>query len=143
MENCMNNKYFSNEEVKVLSNNQYVKSVSTKAITYTNDFKILFVVHREKGEFPRDIFEECGFDAEVMGIARIRNAARRWSYAYENKGVTGLEDKRGITGRPMLHEITLDEKIARLEAQNLLLRAENELLKNIQLEERRLIKTEK
>jgi transposase len=38
----------------------------------------------------------------------------------------------------MKKELSLEEKLARLEAQNLLLKAENELLKKIDMAERRL-----
>ncbi|CAI3654090.1 hypothetical protein CNEO3_90080 [Clostridium neonatale] len=39
----MSKKTFSDEEVRSLSNNKYVKKVSNKSITYTNEFKIHFI----------------------------------------------------------------------------------------------------
>jgi len=35
----ISNKLFTKEEVKILSENKYVNNVSTKGITYTDEFK--------------------------------------------------------------------------------------------------------
>ena len=43
----------------LLSKNKYVKNVSNKGITYTDEFKQLFIVENKNGKFPRQIFEEC------------------------------------------------------------------------------------
>ena len=67
----MSKKIFTEKEIKQLSNNPYVKSVSSKGITYTDEFKRIFIAEKEKGKFPREIFEECGFDIEIMGMKRI------------------------------------------------------------------------
>lgn len=36
----MSKKIFSDKDIERLSNNKYVRNVSKKAITYTNEFKI-------------------------------------------------------------------------------------------------------
>lgn len=133
----MSKKMFTEKERKILSTNPYVKSVSAKGITYSDEFKQLLINQYEKGKFPREIFEECGFDIEMIGMDRVRNAARRWRVAFRKDGVLGLRDTRtGNSGRPRERELSLDEKYARLEAENYLLKAENELLKKIRLAER-------
>ena len=92
---------------------------------------------------PRQIFEENGFDIEVIGIVRVQRAASRWRTAYNKSGVLGLRDTRkGNSGRPTKKELSLEEKNARLEAQIQLLRAENELLKKLDMMERGLKKNE-
>ena len=58
----MSKKLFSSKDIEILSKNKYVKKVSEKGITYTDEFKRLFIAENEKGKFPRDIFEECGFN---------------------------------------------------------------------------------
>lgn len=137
----MSKKVFTDKEIKLLSKNQYVKSVRSKGITYTDEFKSIFVVEKEKGKFAREIFEECGFDVEVLGIQRIKSASRRWREAYTENGISGLCDTRAKnSGRTRDRELTLKEKNARLEAQINLLKAENELLKKIQLAERGVTK---
>jgi transposase len=78
---------------------------------------------------------------ELIGIDRIRSSGKRWRGAYRQAGVEGLQDTRKMnSGRPSERELTLEEKIARLEAKNQLLRAENELLKKLDLLERQMLK---
>ncbi len=133
----MSKKVFTEKEIKRLSSNQYVKSVSPKSITYTDKFKRIFIGEKEKGKLPRQIFEECGFDVEILGMDRIKAASKRWRKAYNENGISGLRDTRsGNLKRSREREMTLEEKNARLEAQINLLKAENELLKKIRLIER-------
>ncbi|AIK35615.1 putative transposase (plasmid) [Bacillus pseudomycoides] len=133
----MSKKVFTEKEIKRLSSNQYVKSVSSKSITYTDEFKRIFIGEKEKGKLPRQIFEECGFDVEVLGMDRIKAASKRWRKAYNENGISGLRDTRFGSSKGLRErELTLEEKNARLEAQINLLKVENELLKKIRLIER-------
>lgn len=133
----MSKNLFSSKDIRQLVDNIYVKAVSEKAITYTDEFKELFISESQKGKFPREIFEQYGFDVEMVGIHRIRSAAKRWKAAFAKEGVMGLRDTRpGNSGRILQRERTLEESYKQLEAQNNLLRAENELLKKIRFAER-------
>ncbi|MFB5932012.1 IS3 family transposase [Peribacillus frigoritolerans] len=126
----MSKKLFTEKEIKLLSSNNYVKSVSSKGITYTDEFKHIFIAEKQKGKFVRQIFEEFGFDVEVLGTERIKSASKRWQAVYEKNGIIGLCDTRaGNSGRQKERKLTLEEKNARLEAQINLLKAENELFK--------------
>lgn len=137
----MSKKLFTDKEIKLLLANPYVKSVSSKGITYTDDFKHIFVTEKEKGKFTREIFEAYGFDPEVIGKRRMDSASKRWREAFKNNGVMGLQDTRkGNSGRPREKNLSLEEKNARLQAELQLLKAENELLKKIRFGERRLKK---
>lgn len=137
----MSNKIFTQEEIEILSNNKYVKRVSAKGITYTDEFKHIFISENEKGKLPRLIFEECGFSSDILGKKRIASAADRWRIAYRNEGVLGLKDTRKEnSGRPIERELSIEEKYERLKAQNSLLKAENELLKKLDMLERMMIK---
>lgn len=135
----MSKNVFTEKEISILSRNPYVKSVSQKGITYSEEFKQHFISEYHKGRFPREIFEEAGFDVNILGIKRVKSSSERWRRAYEKDGVLGLKDSRGENlGRPRVKELSLEEKNARLEAQINLLKAENELLKKIQIAERGL-----
>ncbi|WP_231510763.1 IS3 family transposase [Bacillus sp. UNC438CL73TsuS30] len=126
----MSKKVFTEKEIAILSRNPYVKSVSSKGITYSDEFKQLFISEHHKGKFPREIFEEAGFDVNILGVKRIKSSSERWRKAYEKEGVLGLKDSRGENlGRPRINELSLEEQNARLEAQINLLKAENELFK--------------
>ncbi|TCO66900.1 hypothetical protein EV214_1732, partial [Marinisporobacter balticus] len=121
--------------------NQYVKKVSIKGITYTDEFKRVFIVENDNGKFPREIFEEHGFDINILGIERVKAAGKRWRAAYRKNGICGLQDTRKEnSGRPSEKELSIEEKYTRLKAQNNLLKAENELLKKIDMMERGLRK---
>jgi len=137
----MSKKVFTENEIKILSNNPYVKRVSAKGITYKDEFKRYFIKENEKWRLPREIFEECGFNVDIIGMERVRSAGKRWRAAYRENGVYGLRDTRlESSGRPKEKELSLEEKYARLEAENNLIKAENELIKKIKLAERRLNK---
>lgn len=132
----MSKHFFTEKEIKLLSTNPYVKSVSSKAITYSDEFKRIFIAEYQKGNFPRNIFEEHGFDIDIIGIKRVESSSKRWRKAYRKDGVLGLNDTRkGNSGRPSEKELSVNAKLARLEAQNNLLMAENELLKKIRFAE--------
>src|SRR3712207_5865587 len=115
--------------------------VSSKGITYTDEFKKIFITENELGKFPRQIFEECGFDIEILGMQRVGSAGKRWRSSYKTGGAIALQDTRRLnTGRPSEKELSLAEKYARLEAKVELLQAENELLKKLDMLERRVLK---
>ncbi len=136
----MSKKIFTEEQIETLAQNKYVKNVTNKAITYTDEFKKIFIAENQNGKFPREIFEECGFDVDIIGIDRVKASGKRWRAAYRNNGVFGLTDtRRTYSGRPTTKELSLEEKYARLQAENNLLKAENELLKKIDMIERMMI----
>ena len=133
----MSYKIFTQKEIDMLSDNPYVKKVSAKAITYTDEFKSSFIAKDEESVFPREIFEDHGFDITIIGMQRVKSAAHRWRTSYETNGDCGLRDARkGNSGRPNERELSTVEKYERLKAQINLLKAENELLKKIHLLER-------
>lgn len=133
----MSKKLFSNEEIDILSKNKYVKKVSEKGITYTDEFKRLFIAENEKGRFPRDIFAECGFDINIIGLKRIQSCGNRWRSAFRRNGVEQLQDTRRYnTGRPTEKNLSLEEKYEKLQVKLKLLQAENELLKKLEMLER-------
>lgn len=135
----MSNKLFTPNEIEVLSKNPYVKKVSTKGITYTEEFKRIFIVENEKGVFPRDIFTTCGFDIEILGMKRIESSGKRWRASYRTNGLGGLVDTRGSSvARTEESNMTIEEKYNRLLIEKQLLLAENELLKKIKRMERGL-----
>lgn len=73
----MSIKVFTNDEIKTLSKNPNVKNVSSKGITYTDDFKRIFIAENETGKLPREIFETHGFDTDVLEMGRVRSCGKR------------------------------------------------------------------
>ena len=135
----MSKKIFSEKEINELSKNKYVKKVSQKGITYTNEFKLHFIAEYEMGKTPRQIFQDAGFDIQVIGIKRIECASDRWRKSYKEKGVLGLDDKRALnSGRTLNRELTLEEILAKKDAEIEYLKAELELVKKLEVSERQV-----
>ncbi|MDQ0253364.1 transposase InsO family protein [Evansella vedderi] len=131
---------FSTKEIKILQKNPNVLRVSNLAITYTDDFKKRFMDEYLTGKFPRQIFEENGFDLAILGTKRMEQAAYRWKKAYEKDGLIGLTDTRkGASGRSMKRDLSQSEIIERQEAKIKILEGQVELLKKLEATERRLL----
>lgn len=130
---------FTDSQVKKLSNNKYIKNITNKAITYTDEFKIKLVKECEDyKKFPRDVFKECGIDPDIVGRYRIDNSAKRWRKQYRETGT--LKDfRKDYSGRPLERELSNKEKLERAEAKIKLLEAENELLKKNEMIEMGLL----
>jgi transposase len=139
----MDKKHFTEKEIKELLDNPYVVSVTSTLITYTDEFKRIFIAQDKDGKLPREIFRDNGFDVDLLGGSRMRKAAYRWRKAYKEQGIEGLKDTRKSPNvNRHKRELSIEEKNARLEVQIQLLKAENELLKKLDMMERGL-KTDK
>lgn len=133
----MSDKIFTEEEISILSKNKYVKKVSNRAITYTDEFKRNFISENNNGKLPRQIFEEHDFNIEILGMNRIGAAGKRWRSAFRRNGVSQLQDTRKFNnGRPSNKELSIEEKYEKLHAKLKLLEAENELLKKLEMIEK-------
>jgi putative transposase len=136
----MSKKRFSEAECEALSQNRYIAKISEKSMTYTDEFKRLFIDQYMLGQTPREIFEANGFDIGIIGMTRVEQCADRWKKAYEKDGIIGLSDSRKeASGRPLQRELTPDEVIAKQEAKIKLLESQIELLKKFDKNERRLV----
>ncbi len=123
--------YFTEEQVKTLKNNRYVKNVSIKAITYTEEFKIHFINEFNLGKSANQIFKECGFDTKVLGEKRIIGCRKR--FKKQNNRIEGLTDTRGKnSGRRKGKVLTIEEENELLRKQNEKLQQELEFLKKME-----------
>lgn len=126
-EEKMSKKLFTKEEIKQLQKNPYIKNVSEKAITYTKEFKELFLCELNKGKATTEIFRNAGFDTKLIGRQRMDNFSKRVKK-------NGIEDTRkGNSGRARKHdkELTLEEELKQMKHKNALLEQENEFLKKM------------
>ena len=124
---------FTDAQVKKLSKNKWIKNISTKGITYTDEFKYKLVKECENyKKFPQDVFRECNIDPEIVGERRISNSAHRWRKQINSTGE--ISDTRTTkSGNTIKRELSIKEKLERAEAKIKLLEAENELLKKNEL----------
>ena len=124
---------FTDVQVKKLSKNKWIKNVTNKGITYTNEFKYKLVRECENyKKFPQDVFRECGIDPEIVGERRISTAAHRWRRQLNSIGEI-LDTRTTKSGNTLKRELSDKEKLERAEAKIKLLEAENELLKKNEL----------
>ena len=114
---------FTDAQVKKLSKNKWIKNITNKGITYTDEFKYKLVKECENYKrFPQDVFRECGIDPEIVGIIRIQNCAYRWRKQIKNTGE--ISDTRTTkSGNTVKRELSDKEKLERAEAKIKLLEA--------------------
>jgi hypothetical protein len=133
----MSKKIFSRQEIEILEKNKYVKRVSEKALTYTDELKHYAIEQSEKGLMSTEIFEQAGFDLNIIGRTRAIKAVDRWKKAYKKSGVMGLRDSRkGKSGRPLERELSLEEQLEREKAKNKFLEVQLEFQKKLDMIER-------
>ena len=133
----MGNKYFTTQQVEQLKRNEYVKKVSEKSITYTEEFKERFLLEYNCGKLPSQILTEMGFDIKALGqkrVCMISERVRKQSIRPE-----GFKDTRADNpniGRPSTRELTPDEIIAKQKAEIEMLKAKVEYLSDLKRLER-------
>jgi putative transposase len=130
---------FTEQEIMQLEANPNVQHVSGKSITYSPTFKVGAVKAYLEGRTPMEIFLGAGFNIAVIGQENPKKSLKRWRSVYATYGESGLlEDRRGkaSTGRKVVGELTVEEKLRRAEARIKLLQAENDLLKKLEALER-------
>lgn len=127
--------YFTDEQVEYLRKNKYVKHVSNKGITYTLEFKELFIDQYGKKRVYQ-IFEEAGLPKSILGKKRIDQASYSWRKKSEEKS-SHVDTRKGNSGRPITRDLTPEEIIERQKFQIETLKQENEFLRQIRRLERR------
>lgn len=129
---------FTPQEVADLKLNPYVERVSQSSITYTQEFKELFILKHNQGVPPIAIFRESGFDPAILKNRRINSASQRWRKKAQD-GLS-LEDERPKhSGRPRMRKLTVEEELKRAKAEIAYLKAENDFLKKLEQAEREAI----
>lgn len=141
--NAMTERIFDTETRAELLRNKNVLKVGEAKITYCPDFKVKAVcAHLMEGKPPQLIFIEAGFDVDVIGRDTPQYCLRKWRAVYSQRGEEGLRnDQRGrhSAGRSPERELTVEEKLRRLEAKVRYLEKENELLKKLDAIERGVV----
>lgn len=133
------------EEIRTLRKNPYVVDVNERGVSYSKDFKFLFIKEYMQGKKPTAIFKDAGFDVKVLGSKRVERACARWKESYE-AGTLGVRsaklEKYGSAGARRIENDAIDDEIDRLKEAALdicrnqmkeikRISAENEMLKYI------------
>ena len=133
----MGKNYFTPEQVEQLKQNKYAKNVSEKAITYTEEFKEVFLLEYNTGKLPSQILTEMGFDCKVLGRKRIQTITER--IKKQSIRLEGFKDTRvgnPNIGRPSTKDLTAEEIITKQKAEIELLKAKVEFLSDLKKLER-------
>ena len=130
----MSKRKFTEEEIKLLKENKFVKKVSEKGITYTEECRREYTNLISTGMSKKEAFRKLGFDPELLGYNRINSFYKRMKTNLKNNKT--FEDKRNNNGSRRkevnFEEMSSEEKIEYLRHENLMLKAENELLKKME-----------
>ena len=130
---------FNEHQIRQLELNPNVASVSDRAIQYTPEFKIHAVNDNLAGKGPAQIFEENGFDLNLIGSEKAKSSLKRWRKTFKELGEEGflLERRgKGSSGRPSNKDISAEKKLEKAETRIKYLEAELELLKKLEELER-------
>ena len=131
----MGKNYFTPEQVEQLKKNKYVKHVSEKAITYTEEFKEVFMIEYNSEKIPSQILTEMGFDIKVLGSSRVRRISERTKK--QSLRPEGFKDTRAdSSGRPRTKDLTQEELIERQKQEIQILKAKVEFLSLLRRAER-------
>lgn len=126
---------FTSKEVLELRKNPNVVKCSTKAITYSKDFKLRAAKqYLEENLSCNEIFRLAGFSLSALGRDIPQDRIGDWKYIYRTYGEIGLRtDRRGVNspGRPRVKGLSEKERVERLEAEVAYLKAENDFLKRL------------
>ena len=128
----MSTRLLTQEDVDKLKKNPYVASATVRNIRFTAEFKELAYDELCKGKSIREIFDEAGFDREVIGERRMINF--RVGVERSAKREEGFADQRTNNSRQeaQSEEAKLAAKVRRLEHRLAYLEQENDFLKKIQ-----------
>jgi hypothetical protein len=131
----MRKNYFTSEQVEELRKNKYVKHVSEKAITYTEEFKEVLMMEYNSGKLPSQILTEMGFNYKVLGERRIATIV--YNTKKQALRPEGFKDTRSTeSGRPRTRDLTQEELIARQKQEIEVLKAKVEFLSLLRRAER-------
>ena len=139
----MKRKRFTDQEKQELFKNPNILKVGESNATYCPKFKIQAIKEYESGKSPTMIFNEAGINLEILGKSQPGKCLNRWCKIWREKGKEFLlKEARGLakaSGRPWTKPLTSEEELKQLRAQNVLLKAENDFLKKLDLIERGLM----
>lgn len=130
----MTRKIFTQEQIKELSKNKNVRRCSAKSVRYRRNFKLSALrQYNEEGISAVRIFEEAGFDLNLIGIRKPNKLMNQWNRAFKVK-------KEKEPARPEVTEkrIRNGRELRDLKAKVEYLKTENRFLERLRAGKRQL-----
>lgn len=82
----MSKKPFTAEEIIILRQNPFTYKVTNNTLSFTKEFKELFITEYNAGITPRQILANHGYDPEILGDRRIWGISQYLRAQYEESG---------------------------------------------------------
>lgn len=125
-------KDYTKDEIEELKKNKYVEEIRKDKITFTKEFKILFMKEFNNGKGNLQIFAENGLNPLLVGKRRIKSCTRNWKKQAKNdptfsrQGYHPIKKESNEEKKKRLQDIKyLQKRVNQLEM-------ENEFLKKVQ-----------
>ena len=125
---------FTAEQMEQLAANPFTHRVTVLRISFTLEFKNLFLVRYESGEAVKDIFSEMGYDLTVLGENRIYNFANRMAILAEAGEMPSEEPPKAKLAKPAntdYNTMPAQQTVAAMQREIAYLRQQIEFLKKI------------
>ena len=81
---------YTEEQIKELLNNPYIKDCSSKYITFTDEFKIKALELDSNWVYHRKIFEDFWFPEYIFNSNIVPQSLWNWRYKLKNKWLSWL-----------------------------------------------------
>lgn len=130
----MKRKPYTVQEKEILLQSEAIVKVANSSATYSKEFKVFAVGEYMTGKTPLQIFIEAGIDVNILGREQPQKCLTRWRKIHDIYGAEGLLiENRGVgsSGRPRKNPLTTEEKLAKLEQENEILKQQVEFLKKL------------
>lgn len=82
----MGKKPFTAEEIIILRQNPFTYKVTNNTLSFTKEFKELFITEYNAGVIPRQILANHGYEPEILGDRRICGISQHLRAQYEESG---------------------------------------------------------
>ena len=130
----MKRKPYTVQEKEELLKSEAIEKVANSSATYSKEFKVFAVGEYMTGKTPLQIFIEAGINVNILGREQPKKCLNRWRKIHNKYGINGLlQENRGIgsSGRPSKKVLTTEEKLAKLERENEILKEQVHFLKKL------------
>lgn len=128
----MSRKTFTPEEITILLANPFTYKVTNSTLSFTKEFKKLFIEKYSEGMTPRQILIECGYNPEMLGDRRIWGIAQHLKEQYTESGGSFSEGYTGYrTSKKSAGQLSEKEELKLLRQEVDYLKQEIEFLKKI------------
>ena len=124
-----NNK-FTEEQIEILRESKYVRSVGERQVYFTEEFKrVYWEMYTVENLMPVEILRRLGIDYRLLGTRRIQGLSYNLKKQHERDG--DFSGRRGTAPPIQRARRTPEQKIEKLQAENEYLKQELEFIKKI------------